>query len=583
MAGKVGRRTTSGFDYDIVIVGSGVAGALTAWRLSTERGLKILIIEAGQNGLDDKQRAAFVHAYQLATNKNVPAAYLQAEGGGHGFVPWSDGTGARDIMNQYYDVQVSPDLFKSGFMGLTGGSTWAWRGNTPRFIPNDFRLKTAYGVADDWPLDYATLEQHYVEAEKQLGVSGNTSEWDGVFGAFRSEPFPMPGIVSSYGDKLWKKALSGLVIDGVQVKVVTVPQARNSEHYDGRSACQGNSTCVPLCPSGAKYDAGVHVKKARANGVTVWEHRIVTRLEADHGGEVHTLHYKDLTTANKADNTVTAKIVVLAGNAIETPKLWLYSGLANKSDQVGRNLMDHPGFELTGLFAEALYPFRGPQSTLCIESFRDGDFRRAGGAFRMTIGNDGWGRTEPPSVALDHLMWDASRGRFIRFGKRLQQALAERVTRMGRISYSTEQLPDHNNRVELSDQKDPLGIPRPKITYRLDDYSKRALAYGYDVARRIWAQLETQGAEEVRPSQPTFEYNGAGHIMGTMRMGSAASSSVVDAYGRAHEHPNVYVVGSSVFVTGSTVNPTITLAALTIRTAEAIAQVVAGRSSSVRG
>jgi choline dehydrogenase-like flavoprotein len=564
------------FDYDVVIIGSGVAGALTAWRLSTHENHKILVIEAGQNGLDDQQRAQFVQLYQLASNKNVPSPYLQAEGGGHGSVAWSDGTGARDVMNQYYDVAASPDLFKSGFMGLTGGSTWAWRGNTPRFIPNDFRLKSTYGVADDWPLGYADLEPFYVEAEKQLGVSGNTNEWDGLFGAFRSEPFPMPGIVSSHGDKLWKRALSGLVIDGVPVKVITVPQARNSEHYDGRSACQGNSTCIPICPSGAKYDAGVHMKKALANGVTVWEHRAVTRLEADPNGEVHTVHYKDLETADKTEEAVTGKIVVLAGNAIETPRLWLHSRLANKSDQVGRNLMDHPGFELTGLFPEPLYPFRGPQSTLCIESFRDGDFRRAGGAFRMTIGNDGWGRTEPPAAALDHLMWDAGRGRFIRFGKRLQEALADRVTRMGRISYSTEQLPDPSNRVELSDQQDPLGLPRPKVTYRLDDYSKRALAYGFEVARRMWAHLETEGAEEVKPNQPTFEYNGAGHIMGTMRMGSAASNSIVDAEGRTHEHSNVYVVGSSVFVTGSTVNPTVTLAALTIRTADAIAQAMSG-------
>ena len=177
---------------------------------------------------------------------------------------------------------------------------------------------------------------------------------------------------------------------------------------------------------------------------------------------------------------------------------------------------------------------------------------------------------------FNDLMWDAGRGRFIRFGKRLQEALADRVTRMGRISYSTEQLPDASNRVELSDQQDPLGITRPKVTYRLDDYSKRALAYGFEVARRMWAHLEAEGAEEVKPNQPTFEYNGAGHIMGTMRMGSAASNSIVDAEGRAHEHPNVYVVGSSVFVTGSTVNPTVTLAALTIRTADAIAQKMSG-------
>jgi choline dehydrogenase-like flavoprotein len=473
-------------------------------------------------------------------------------------------------MNLYYD-ETGKDLFKSGFLRIVGGSTWGWRGNTPRFIPSDFQLSTLYGVGADWPITYDDLEGDYCDAEDELGVAGNHAEWDGLFGAHRGRRFPMEGIAPSYGDKLARKAISGLAIDGVKIQPVTVPQARNSKQYRGRSACQGNSTCIPICPSGAKYDASVHLKEARKNGVKLQEHSVVTRLAAEPNGQVHAVFYKDWKTAEKAEQQVTAKVVVLAANAIEIPKLWLLSGLGNQSDQVGRNLMDHLAGETTGLFPQPVYPFRGPQSTLSIEQFRDGPFRGNCGAFRMTIGNDGWGRTESPAKSLEKLMFDPGPPpRLRRYGRRLQEAVRDRVTRMLRVSYSTEMLPIADNRVELSDKKDALGLPRPQVTFQLDDYSKRALAYGHSVTRRIWAHLEQLGAEEVAPVQPTFEFNGAGHIMGTMRMGTNPASSVVDSNGRSHEHDNLYVVGSSVFVTSGTANPTLTLAALTIRTARSI-------------
>jgi choline dehydrogenase-like flavoprotein len=565
------------FDYDVIIIGSGVGGALCAWKLSREsKSSRILLLEAGENLLDKKTRAEFVTNYELATIRNVPSPYARLES--NTFAPSSDGTGDPIAMNRYY-VETGPDLFKSGYQRMVGGSTWAWRGNTPRFVPNDFKLKSTYQVGDDWPLDYDALEPYYSEAEKELGVAGNHDEWNGLLGGKRSKPFPMPAIVASYGDTLMRQAIGDLTIDGTKVEVVATPQARNSERYHGRSACQGNSTCIPICPSGAKYDAGVHIKKALDSphkNVELRTGSVVTRLKADPSGEVHTVFFRDWTTADRSERGVTGKIVVLAANAVETPKLWLLSALKNKSDQVGRNLMDHLAEEVTGLFPEPLFPFRGPQSTISVERFRDGDFRKVCGAFRMTIGNDGWGRTEPPAKTLDDKMWDAKNGRVINFGKELQQEIADRVTRMARIGYSTEQLPSRDNRVTLSDEKDGFDVIRPKVAFKVDDYSKRALAYGHSVARRIWEHLErTVGATEVEPKQPTFKYNGAGHLMGTMRMGTDAGNSVVDSHGRSHEHPTLFLVGSSVFVTGSTANPTLTLAALTLRTADAIAKELA--------
>jgi len=558
--------------YDVVIVGAGVAGALCACQVKQARpDARVLLLDAGDNAPEPHERHGYVDTYQVSPVKNVPSPYADLLNNKLEYAPSSDGTGDAAVMNRYYD-EVGPDLFKSGFQRMVGGSTWAWRGNTPRFLPRDFELKTCYGRGEDWPLTYEELEPYYARAEAELGVSGNRDEWDPELTP-RSTDFPMPGIAPSFGDQLVRTALTDLPpIDGTPVTVLTTPQARNSEEYQGRSACQGNSSCIPICPSGAKYDASVHVRRARGLGVEIRTGCTIVRLDPRPGDAAPTVAFRDWTTTEKAEEQVTGTHVVLALNAIETPKLWLLSGLDNRSGQVGRNLMDHVAREVVGLFGQPVYPFRGPQSILSIETFRDGDFRRTAGAFRVTIGNDGWGRTEFPTASLDRLMWDGTAKKIKLFGKDLQNKVADRVTRMLRIGYSTEQLPDPANRVTLSDKKDGLGVPRPKIAYRIDDYSKAALDYGDSVARRIWKHLEDHaGAHDVEPQQPGLKYNGAGHPMGTMRMGTDPNASVVDAHGRSHAHRNVWVVGSSVFPTGGTANPTLTLAALALRSADALA------------
>ncbi|MET8541222.1 GMC family oxidoreductase [Kitasatospora sp. NPDC004799] len=562
--------------YDVVIVGAGVAGALTACRLKATRpGARILLLEAGNNPTTAAERAAFVDAYQTSPTKSVPSPYAELPNNKRKFAPSSDGVPDFTVMNQYYDEDVELDVFASGFQRMTGGSTWAWRGNTPRFVPNDFQLRTKYDVGVDWPFGYDELEPYYAQAENELGISGNANEWVGI--TPRSGDYPMPGMAPSYGDELVRTALSTIrPIDGIPVKIVTTPQARNSQPYHGRSACQGNSSCIPVCPSGAKYDASFHVNKARDElGVELRTASVANRIVPPAGdGQPYTVAYLDWTIADPAQRQkeVTADHVVLALNAIETPKLWLLSGLDNSSDQVGRNLMDHHSAEMVGLFGRPVYPFRGPQSALGVDTFRDGAFRKNNGAFRMTIGNDGWGRSGSPEKTLQSFLWDDATKKVKLLGKPLQQAVADKVTRMLRISVSTEQLPHRDNRVTLSDQTDNLGVRRPKITYKLDNYSKAALAYGHSVSRRIWQHLEdTAGATQIAPLQPTLKYNGAGHPMGTMRMGGDKATAVVDAWGNSHDHPGIWVVGSSVFPTGGTANPTLTIAALTLRTADALA------------
>jgi glucose dehydrogenase len=557
------------YDYDVIIVGSGVAGALSACKLSTLGDYRILILEAGDNGITEGQRVEFHHAMDRQGNRaDVYAPYLELDS--RKAVP-SPEKSTRPLKQKdeekYYDyTEESGDTFRASYTRLVGGSTWTWRGNTPRFLPTDFNLNSTYGVGRDWPISYDDLEKFYCEAESELGVSGNHEELDGLFGAYRSAPFPMRGIPLSYSDQRVRQRIHDKSVNGTTIHVVTTPQARNTEIYDGRAACEGHSNCIPLCPSHAKYDASIHLRRLLTNPkVTLKSSAVVTRLSADKDGQITTVYYKDWRSDDKKkDRPVTAPVVILAAHAIETPKILLMSNLATTSGQVGKNLMDHIQWEIAALFPEPVYPFRGPQSITGIEAFREGPFRSTRSAFRMTIGNDGWGRAGSPARIIDDLLTKEKA-----YGPELLKKAADRVTRMIRLSFSTEMLPSSKNFVDLSPKVDPvLGINRPRFTFEPDDYCIGGLKAGVEAATALFGIMgATIEDNPLFDKDGNLNWNTAAHIMGTCIMGNDPKDSVVDQWGRVHDHHNVYIVGSSVFATAATGNPTLTLAALTLRTA----------------
>lgn len=560
------------FDFDVIVIGAGVAGALCASKLLALGNYRILILEAGDNGIGEGQRIEFHHAMDRQGNRgDMYAPYLELAS--RNFAPAPE-KATRPLEQKdeekYYDyTPESGDTFRAGYNRMVGGSTWAWRGNCPRYLPVDFKLASTHGKGRDWPIDYDDIEPYYVQAEHELGVSGNHEELDGIFGAHRSKPFPMPGIPLTYSDVLIKKRIDGKTVGGVKVKVTTTPQARNSVPYDGRPACEGHSNCIPLCPVHAKYDATAHLRKLLLNPcVAMKTAAMVVRLMKDRGGKVTKVVYRDWKSDDiNLERIVTAPIVVLAAHAIESPKLLLMSGLATTSDQVGRNLMDHIQWEVAGLFPEPVYPFRGPQSVTGLENFRDGPFRRTRSGFRVTIGNDGWGRTGSPSKIIDDLLVKERA-----YGPDLLDKAASKITRMVRLSFSTEMLPRAENRVQLSTKLDAaLKLPRPLITFAPDDYCEGGLVAGMETSLKLFELMGVTDIEkkDIRVNGK-LNWNTAAHIMGTCIMGKDPKTSVVDHWGRTHDHPNLYITGSSVFATGATANPTLTLAALTLRTAKAI-------------
>lgn len=531
-------------DCDVAIVGAGIAGALIGWRLATH-GARVILLEAGPPV--DRARGLAAAFAQLASGA-PDAPYPQ--------VPWAPSPAILDSHN--YLVQTGPQPFISNYERRVGGTTWHWLGTAIRLLPNDFRLHAEYGVGVDWPLSYDEIAPWYEAAEQAVGVAGDDQADNG---APRATGYPMPPFPLTYGDTKFAAAAATLGL-----RVTATPQARVSARtgYNGRPQCCGNAFCIPMCPIGAKYDATVHLGLATAAGAQLLDNAVVHRLDTDAEGRITSLTYR---RPDGSDHQLTARIFVVAAHAIETPKLLLLSrtdalpnGLANRSDQVGRNLMDHPTQLSYALANDPIGPYRAPLSTAGIEILRDGPFRAARGAFRIEIGNDGWAWPGFPPPSLASQLIDEGF-----FGPALYQQVRERSIRAVRLAALVEQLPDPESRVTLSDQVDAIGIPRPRVNYVISDYTLKGLDAARDQLGQIFDALGVQWTTHVDQIQ------GAGHIMGTYRMGAEAATSVADSYGRTWDHPNLWLAGSGLFPAVRTGNPTLTIAALALRAAPAIA------------
>lgn len=563
-----------------------------------------------------------------------------------------------------YLVQFGPMPFASDAIRVGGGTTLHWLGTTPRMLPNDFRLTEKYGIEIDspdgtgktpinWPIDYETLRPYYEMAEFEIGVSGDVSKQEYPISESTKEyygdyVFPMEEIPQSYMDQQIIDGLAGtsvqLNFENIPLLLVPSPQGRNSipnpvygktkhiqaeatksgyklvldssekEEYKALGSvwnpymgerCEGNASCVPICPVQAKYNALKTLKKAvykmnenenlsRNPNLEIKAQSVVYRLSIDQTdkdkiSKVHVRRYftKESTSFEEEVIDTSNAIVILAANAFENPKILLnskYSVMengqkvektaANRSDQVGRNLMDHMVMLTWGLFPKPIYSYRGPGSTTNISSFRDGNFRSEFSAWISPLDNWGWSWPAfSPGSDLSEFLGQGL------FGQELKDALTYRLSRQVLFHFEIEQLPNPNNRVTINDQyMDALGIPRPVVNYELTEYEMKAMEQAKLASDQMFQRLEIQDFTDYKASDMNtfvynnvrYSYNGAGHIVGTHRMGSSPDDSVTNSYCKSWDHPNLYVVGAGNMTTLGTSNPTLTLSAFTIRSVESI-------------
>jgi choline dehydrogenase-like flavoprotein len=532
--------TVADYAADVVIVGAGIAGGHAAFRLAG-KGVSVLVLEAGPR----LSRGQAMQNFVAARGKGPNAPYPPVAYAPH---PTDEDPDA-------FYVQAGPDQFVGSYTRILGGTTWHWTGFADRLRPADFRMRSTYGVAEDWPISYADLEDYYEQVEHMWGVAGSP---DYDWGAPRKTPYPQPPIPSTYMDQQVDKVLAPL---GLSANIFS--HARNSVPFDGRPPCCGNNTCVPICPIQAKYDGSVHVLKAERLGARILVEALATRIEIDGGGAVAGIRFR---RPDGTESMARGKTYIVAAHAIETPRLLLNSrsdrlpnGVANSSGAVGRYLLSQLNQDNWGLTKEPVYPYRGPQQTSGLVQFRDGAFRRFRAAVGTSFMNDGWsGNTDAVHLARELA------GQGVR-GWRMISELREQVSRHLRLNSSAETLPDRDNRIDLDDQKlDSAGIPRPRIHFRVDDYTKAGLAHALSYTERIFAAM---GATGVKSNTP---YLSSAIICGTTRMGNDPKTSVVDKNLRSHDHTNLFIVGPSTHVTAPVNAPTLTVGANALRVADRI-------------
>jgi glucose dehydrogenase len=540
---------------DIVVIGSGICGSLVAERLA-KTGASVLILEAGPRVSRDQ----LVGNYRNAPRKgDWMAPYPFSWWAPHPTYPPDTGSRtdpdksflSRNTGNGYL-VQAGPYPYPAEYIRVVGGTTWHWAALAFRNLPNDFRIKSLYGVGKDWPLTYQDLDPYYYQAEVVLGVSGAPDT-----GSPRTMPFPMEPMAESWAMRRFRERLAP-----AGYPVVANTQARNSRPYDGRPACCGANNCQPICPIDAQYHGGLAAAAAERAGARVEPNAVVYRIEHDATSRITAVHYLD---PNRTMHRVAAHTFVLAANGIESPKLLLMSasdkhphGLANSSGTVGRNLCDHPSTSLTFDAEDELWLGRGPQSPASINTLRDGPFRSEHAAFRLDFTNIAQVR----SAAEDLIRAGV-------YGTALEKQLRYRAAHQCSVKNVLEVLPHPENRVVLSSQKDALGLPKPQVHYSLDNYVEKGMAAARKEFRRI---AELMGGTNLRFT-PEGEYANNQHITGTMSMGLNPEDSVVDQFGRTHDHENLFVASTGVLPTSATANSTLTAVALALRTADHIASV----------
>ena len=501
-----------------VIIGSGAGGGTLANELC-QKGVNVVLLEAGAR----QSSATFV-------NDEWPSFKQLA---------WLD---KRTTSGTWRVAKDFPNL-PSWICKTVGGTTTHWAGASLRFQEHEFKAKTNYGgLADanllDWPVTLAELAPYYERAEAKMGVTRTN------------------GNAGLPGNNNFKVMYNGAMKVGYK-ECSTGHMAINSHYRDNRSGCLQIGFCFQGCKSGAKWSTlYTEIPRAEATGhLDLRPESHVVQIEHNSAGKVTAVVYID---GEGKTHRQKARIVAVAGNSIESPRLLLNSashlfpdGLANSSGQVGRNYMRHMTGSVYATFDEPVHMYRGTtMAGIVQDETRHDPTRGFVGGYEMETISLGL-----PFMAafLDPGAWGSQFTSFMD-----QYAHTAGMWLVG------EDMPRETNRVTLNqDVKDQFGQPVPNVHY--DDHPNDVAMrdHAFKAGSNIYKAVGAKQLMETPPYPST-------HNMGTNRMSADPKRGVVNKYGQAHDIPNLFVSDGSQFTTSAAENPTLTIVTLAIRQAEFI-------------
>lgn len=518
------------YESDVCIIGSGISAALLAQKLAElSPGLTITIVEAGKKIFDAENR--FKYRQRMID---------------YGENPWPgdaiDDQDAKGIISRTMTV---------------GGLAMHFGAVSQRFSQEDLRLKSLYGRAVDWPIEWSELERYYCEAERRMGVAGTPGPYpeDKL-----SQPYPMPAMELS-----WNLVQLQAWAEKSGTSFWSTPVCKNTVPYDGRRQCVRCATC-DICPTGARYSPDYTLKALlAAKKITLHDRTMVRRLVVH--DTRNTIVAATAVHEDKPDETVEYRarhFVVASGYAWSAHLLLLSTssrypnGIANSSGLVGRYMNGHAYVTSFIELDAELYPGMNPTHSLVSRRF-----------FRCD--------PTDPFVRHDFRIWEADQGPRLRDAQgkiqlgdallRDWRARSKRARSRVRAYYDTH--PDRDSALTIdATRKNRYGDPLPTITHKLDAAAEAATPKAKEIILSRFQELARHNNGKVVSTQYSTYLD---HPAGGCRMGVDPTTSVTDSHGRTHDHPNLSVVGAPTCPTAGCANGTLTFVALTLRSADRIA------------
>jgi choline dehydrogenase-like flavoprotein len=537
--------------YDAVIIGAGAGGGTAAWAL-VKKGFKVLILEAGPR---------YNPQTDYKANTNQWEQGFPYKTGSLGKYSYAD---MQSLSENYSDLRswnhitgrLNPNQKRISYgyhhVRGVGGSSLHFTGEAHRLNPLSMKMKTQFGVAADWPLSYKDLEPYYVQAENIVGVAGPI---DDIYRP-RSEPYPEIAHHFSYSSKLLNQTFKKNGLNLVQNSLAVLSQPRIE-----RLNCNYCGSCLKGCPRSDKGSIDVtYIREAEANpSCEIKTGCFVSRIETTHDNKIKGVHYID----NEGEHFIETPKLILAAGAIETPRLLLASsdirsphGLANESEQVGKNFMETLLWTSSALHPEPLGSHRGlPVDSICWDY-------NAPDAIPDVIG----GCRFSPSVGESDLLGPINYAQRVvkGWGKSHKQAMRKSFGHVLSLTGIAESLPNSSSYIDLDpEQRDSNHQPIARIHSHIDEMAVERIQFMAKMCRKL---LIDSGAKDIFEEFSSYDIFSSTHVFGTARMGENPEDSVVDPWCKSHRWENMYIVDASIFPSsGGGESPGLTIQALALR------------------
>jgi choline dehydrogenase-like flavoprotein len=549
--------------YDVCIVGSGAGGGMAA-KVLCEAGADVVMLEAGP--MWDAEKDSKMSAWAYDSPRRGAATTEKPFGEFDGCI------GGWEIEGEPYTQSPGTtfDWFRSRMLG---GRTNHWGRISLRFGPDDFKRRSIDGLGDDWPITYEDLKPFYDKLDRLVGIFGTVehlpNEPDGIF-----LPPPKPRCY----ELLIKQACDRLGITCIPSRLSILTRPLN-----GRAACHYCGQCGRGCATHSNFSSpSVLLPPALATGrLNIVTNAMAREVTVDENGRATGVSY--INRNDRRDYAVRARIVVLAPSACESARMLLNSksprfpnGLANSSGVVGRYLTDSTGLSVSGYIPTLangvphnedgvggmhLYmPWWLDNKTL--------DFPRG---YHVELGG---GRRSAPSFGImaGIQRFNGKGG----YGKQLKDDYRKYYGSTVSFSGRGEMVTNADTFCDIDPAVvDMYGIPVLRFHFRFTDHEYRQAKHMQETFRQIIQDLGGTPLSPMPSAESGYGLENGGriiHEVGTTRMGSDPRTSVVNQFCQAHDVKNLFIADGGPFVSNADKNVTWTILALSMRTAEYIAE-----------